>query len=247
MQQPKIVPVENATEKTATDETDAQAHENKRILEAVLFAAAEPLDPASLSARLPVSADFDTLIGALQADYATRGVNLVNLGGRWSFRTADDLAFVMHREALEQKRLSRAALETLAIIAYHQPVTRSDIEEIRGVSISKGTLDILLQANWVQLKGRRRTPGRPVTYGTTNGFLEHFSLASLDDLPGLDELKAVGLLNSAPRGGFPTASHEDADDADDADDAGANDAGADAEPGDSFEADGVAHADFEAP
>ena len=212
MQMAKLVEVESVSETAVTpDQTEAQMHENKRILEAVLFAAAEPLDPASLSARLPAGADFGGLIEALQADYATRGVNLVQTGGRWAFRTADDLAFVMHREALEQKRLSRAALETLAIIAYHQPVTRSDIEDIRGVSISKGTLDILLQANWVRLKGRRRTPGRPVTYGTTDGFLDHFGLAGLDDLPGLDELKAVGLLNTAPRGGFPAAPDESPD------------------------------------
>ncbi|MFV2092284.1 MAG: SMC-Scp complex subunit ScpB [Hyphomicrobiales bacterium] len=182
-----------------------QSHEHLRILEAVLFAAAEPLDPASLTARLPAGADFATLIAQLQAAYATRGVNLVELGGRWAFRTADDLAFVMHREMLEQKRLSRAALETLSIIAYHQPVTRADIEEIRGVSISRGTLDILLQSGWIRLKGRRRSPGRPVTYGTTDGFLDHFGLTGLDDLPGLDELKAVGLLKSAPPGGFPGA------------------------------------------
>lgn len=178
--------------------------EHLRILEAVLFAAAEPLDAASLKARLPDGADLPGLIDELKAHYASRGVNLVSVGGRWAFRTAADLAFVMSREAVEQKRLSRAALETLAIVCYHQPVTRAEIEEVRGVAVSKGTIDVLLETGWIRLRGRRRTPGRPVTYGTTDRFLDHFGLESLDDLPGLDELKASGLLSSEVPPGFET-------------------------------------------
>src|SRR5690606_7858354 len=134
--------------------------------------------------------------------YAGRGVNLVQVAGRWAFRTAPDLAFMMTREAIEQRRLSRAAMETLAIVAYHQPVTRADIEDIRGVSTSSGTLDVLIEAGWVWLRGRRRTPGRPVTYGTTAAFLEHFGLDSVGDLPGVEEMKAAGLLDAGPDGGY---------------------------------------------
>ena len=176
--------------------------EHLRIVEAVLFAASEPLDEASLAARLPEGADVAGLLADLQGFYARRGVNLVRVAGRWSFRTAEDLAFLMRREASEQKRLSRAALETLAIIAYHQPVTRAEIEEVRGVAVSKGTLDVLMEAGWVRIRGRRQTPGRPVTFGTTDGFLVHFGLESIKDLPGLDELKAAGLLRAEPPGGF---------------------------------------------
>jgi segregation and condensation protein B len=136
------------------------------------------------------------LLRELQAIYAERGVNLVQVAGKWSFRTAGDLSFLLSREAVEQRRLSRAALETLAIIAYHQPVTRAEIEEIRGVAASRGTLDVLLETGWIRMRGRRRAPGRPVTYGTSEAFLSHFGLDAVSDLPGLDELKAAGLLDS---------------------------------------------------
>src|SRR4051812_38355085 len=165
-----------------------------RMLEALLFAAAEPLPESEIAARLPDDADVGALLRELQAAYAGRGVNLRKVEDRWAFRTADDLAFVLKRDVTEQRKLSRAALETLSIIAYHQPVTRAEIEEIRGVAVSPGTLDVLLEAGWVRLRGRRRTPGRPVTFGTTPQFLDHFGLEAVSDLPGMAELKAAGLL-----------------------------------------------------
>jgi segregation and condensation protein B len=168
-----------------------------RMLEALLFAAAEPLSEAHLSARMPEHVDVRALLLELQAAYAGRGVNLRRADGRWTFRTADDLAFLLRRDAVEEKKLSRAGMETLAIIAYHQPVTRAEIEDVRGVAISKGTLDVLLEAGWVRLRGRRRTPGRPVTFGTTPEFLDHFGLESIGDLPGVGELRAAGLLDTA--------------------------------------------------
>lgn len=167
-----------------------------RMLEALLFAAAEPLDIDSIASRLPEGADVGALIEDLQKMYEQRGVHLVRLADKWMFRTAEDLAFLMEREAIQQRKLSRAAMETLAIIAYHQPVTRAEIEEIRGVSVSKGTLDVLMETSWVRLRGRRRTPGRPVTYGTTEEFLVHFGLENVGDLPGQEELKAAGLLEA---------------------------------------------------
>jgi len=167
-----------------------------RMIEAVLFAAAELLSADGLAARLPEGSDIAGLLRELQGLYAERGVNLVQVAGKWSFRTAQDLAFLLSRNAVEQKKLSRAALETLAIIAYHQPVTSAEIEEIRGVATSKGTLDLLLETEWVRIRGRRRTPGRPVTYGTTDAFLSHFGLDTVADLPGIDELKGAGLLDS---------------------------------------------------
>ncbi|MBL4756145.1 MAG: SMC-Scp complex subunit ScpB [Rhizobiales bacterium] len=170
--------------------------EHVRMLEALLFAAEEPLDEKTLSARLPDGVDINALLEALQKAYQSRGVNLAIVGGKWMLRTAEDLSFLMQEERVEEKRLSRAALETLAIIAYHQPATRAEIEEIRGVSISKGTLDILLDAEWVRMRGRRKSPGRPVTYGTTEEFMRHFGLEALTDLPGVDELKAAGLLSN---------------------------------------------------
>jgi segregation and condensation protein B len=186
--------------------------EQVRLIEALLFAALEPLDEATLASRLPRDADVPAALAALQADYANRGVNLVRLGGRWSFRTADDLAWLLSRDAYETRKLSRAALETLAIIAYHQPVTRAEIEDIRSVSISKGTLDVLLETGWVRLRGRRRSPGRPVTYGTTPAFLDHFGLDGVGDLPGLDELKGAGLLDGRlpPGFGVPAPSDDSA-------------------------------------
>ena len=173
-----------------------------RMVEALLFASRDLLSAEELAIRLPGGADIPALVAELRRVYATRGVNVVEIGGKYGFRTAEDLSYLLAREQVEERRLSRAALETLAIIAYHQPVTRAEIEEIRGVSTSKGTVDVLLETGWIRMRGRRRTPGRPVTYGTTDAFLEHFMLASVGDLPGLEELKGTGLLDSAVPAGF---------------------------------------------
>ncbi|WP_236042448.1 SMC-Scp complex subunit ScpB [Roseibium aggregatum] len=172
------------------------------MVEALLFASSDPLSLEELTLRLPDGTDVLKLLETLEKNYAPRGINLVKVAGKWCFRTADDLAFLMHKNVEEQRKLSRAALETLAIIAYHQPVTRAEIEEIRGVSTSKGTLDVLLETTWIRMRGRRRTPGRPVTYGTTEQFLIHFGLESVKDLPGLEELKGAGLLDSAVPASF---------------------------------------------
>jgi segregation and condensation protein B len=172
------------------------------MAEAVVFASAEPVSIRALAARLPQGVDVPAVMEALRRHYERRGVNLVRVGDGWAFRTAGDLAFLMSRDAVQQKKLSRAALEVLAIIAYHQPVTRAEIEEIRGVETSKGTLDTLLETGWVRLRGRRRSPGRPVTYGTTDGFLDHFGLEEVRDLPGMDELKGAGLLSPRMPSGF---------------------------------------------
>ena len=169
--------------------------ETARMIEALLFAAAEPLTLADLAGRLPDGADIPGGLAALQALYARRGVELANVAGAWRFQTAADLAFLMTKEREEPRKLSRAAQETLAIIAYHQPVTRAEIESVRGVQASRGTLDVLLELGLVRMRGRRRTPGRPVTYGTTDAFLEHFGLPTLADLPGAAEMKAAGLLS----------------------------------------------------
>lgn len=169
-------------------------HEAMRIAEALLFASATPLSVDDLTGRLPEGADVGAIIEDLMALYAGRGVNLVRVAGSYAFRTASDLAFVLARDVVEQRKLSRAAMETLAIVAYHQPVTRAEIEEIRGVATSKGTLDTLLETGWIRLRGRRKAPGRPVTYGTTPHFLEHFGLDAIEDLPGLEELKGAGFL-----------------------------------------------------
>jgi segregation and condensation protein B len=174
----------------------------ERMVEALLFAAAGPLSVADLARRLPEGADVDKALASLKARYDGRGVELELVADRWRFRTAPDLASLMTEEREEPRRLSRAALETLAIIAYHQPVTRAEIESVRGVSLSKGTLDVLLEMGFVRLRGRRRTPGRPVTYGTTDQFLEHFGLASLGDMPGAAEMKAAGLLDLGVPAGF---------------------------------------------
>ena len=176
--------------------------EELRILEALLFAADEPLDEKTLAARLPDGTDVRALLARLQKEYAPRGVNLVRVGGKWSLRTASDLAWLLTRESVVTRKLSRAAVETLAIVAYHQPVTRAEIEEIRGVTTSKGTLDVLLETGWIRLRGRRKAPGRPVTYGTTEAFLSHFGLDALADLPGLDELKGAGLIEKSLPAGF---------------------------------------------
>ena len=177
-------------------------NEIERRVEALLFAAAAPLSAAEIARRLPEGADAGRAIAALRQRYQGRGVELECVADRWRFRTAADLAFLMTEEREEPRRLSKAALETLAIIAYHQPCTRAEIESVRGVSLSKGTLDLLLEMDFVRLRGRRRTPGRPVTYATTDRFLEHFSLASLYDLPGVQEMKAAGLLDLSIPVGF---------------------------------------------
>jgi|TARA_R110002126_G_scaffold198959_2_gene346571 segregation and condensation protein B len=177
------------------DETIQVNERNLRVLEAVLFASVEPLDVHSLLAYVGEGADIANLLITLQQRYAGRGVNLVQRGDKWAFRTAEDLGFLLRREENETRPLSRAALETLSIIAYHQPTTRAEIEEVRGVATGKGTIDLLMEAGWIRMRGRRRTPGRPVTYGTTDAFLDHFGLESLSDLPGLDELKGAGLLS----------------------------------------------------
>ena len=169
-----------------------------RIIEALLFASAKPMDVRDLAARLPEEADIESVLAELQTQYASRGVNLVERGGKWAFRTAPDLTDRLVMETTQLRRLSRAALEVLAIIAYHQPVTRGEIEEIRGVALSKGTLDLLFEAGWIRPRGRRRTPGRPLQWATSDGFLDHFGLASVDDLPDLRELKASGLLDARP-------------------------------------------------
>jgi segregation and condensation protein B len=166
----------------------------KRIVEALLYAAEEPLDLATVQAHLPGGAHAGEVLDELRQDYAERGVRLECHGGRYALRTAPDLAGYLQRDQVQSRRLSRAALETLAIIAYHQPVTRAEIEEMRGVSVSKGTLDLLFETGWVQPKGRRESPGRPVTWVTTTSFLDHLDLTSLDDLPRIDELVQVGLL-----------------------------------------------------
>jgi segregation and condensation protein B len=186
--------------------------EELRLLEALLFASAEPLDQATLAKRMPEGVDVKAALAQLQAEYATRGVNLVRIANKWTFRTAGDLAWLMTRESTETRRLSRAAIEVLAIIAYHQPVTRAEIEEIRGVSTSKGTLDVLLETGWIKLRGRRRAPGRPVTYGTTEAFLAHFGFDQISDLPGLNELKGAGLLDSTLPAGFSMPNPNDAPD-----------------------------------
>jgi len=176
--------------------------EELRLLEAMLFAASEPLSEKDLAARLPQGTDVQDALKRLQQDYASRGVNLVRVGGKWTFRTAGDLSWLLSKETVETRRLSRAAIETLAIIAYHQPVTRTEIEDIRGVSTSKGSIDVLLETGWIKPRGRRKVPGRPLTFGTTEAFLSHFGLDAVGDLPGLEELKGSGLLDGRLPAGF---------------------------------------------
>ena len=181
-----------------------------RMVEAILFAAAEPLDEPSIAERLPPDSDVPALLAELEEIYAKRGVNLVRVAGRWAFRTAPDLAVLLQKNTIEQRRLSRAAMETLAIVAYHQPVTRAEIEEIRGVTVSKGSLDLLLEVGWIKMRGRRRVPGRPVTYGTTEAFLTHFGLDKVSDLPGLEELKAAGVIEGRTPAAFSIPNPSDA-------------------------------------
>lgn len=183
--------------------------EELRILEALLFASTEPLDQSALAKRMPDGVNVKKALEALQADYALRGINLVRIANKWTFRTAGDLAWLMTREVSETKKLSRAAVEVLAIVAYHQPVTRAEIEDIRGVVTSKGTLDVLLETGWIKPRGRRKTPGRPLTFGTTDTFLSQFGLEALGDLPGLEELKGTGLLDSRLPAGFSVPNPSD--------------------------------------
>lgn len=180
-----------------------------RMLEAILFAAAQPLSRAEILARMPEGLELDPLLAELQEAYAGRGVTLRRRDDRWAFRTAEDLAFVLKREVMQEKKLSRAAVETLAVIAYHQPATRAEIEEVRGVAVSRGTLDVLLETGWIRLRGRRRTPGRPVTFGTTPAFLDHFGLESIGDLPGLTDLRAAGLIETLATPGEDTPTPDD--------------------------------------
>ncbi|MBD8663370.1 SMC-Scp complex subunit ScpB [Rhizobium sp. CFBP 8752] len=187
------------------------SEEIERIAEALVFASAEPVSEAFLAERLPRGEDIQAVMQRLAGIYASRGVNLVKVADRWAFRTAADLSFVIRKDDSDVKKLSRAALEVLAIIAYHQPVTRAEIEDIRGVQTSRGTLDVLMEAGWVRFRGRRRSPGRPVTLGTTGDFLDHFGLEELRDLPGLEELKGAGLLSGRIPSGFsvPVPGSED--------------------------------------
>jgi segregation and condensation protein B len=193
--------------------------EQLRLIEALLFASPEPLSEAELSLRLGDEADVAALLAELAEGYAARGINLVGLAGGWTFRTAPDLAMSLRSERQVERRLSRAAVETLAVIAYHQPVTRAEIEAIRGVTLGRGTLDRLLEAGWVQPRGRRETPGRPLNWVTTAHFLAHFGLDGLNELPGLEELRASGLLDLGPAmfgDSLPPADDDSGSDPDDA-------------------------------
>jgi segregation and condensation protein B len=186
-----------------TDATQPAARPDEfRLIEALLFASKEPLDEAALAKRLPEGANIKETMRALQAEYSSRGVNLVKIGKKWAFRTAGDLSWLLTKNVVQSRKLSRAAIETLAIIAYHQPVTRAEVEEIRGVAAAKGTLDVLLETGWIRPRGRRKVPGRPITYGTSDAFLSHFGLEAVDSLPGLDELKGAGLLDGRLPPGF---------------------------------------------
>ncbi len=187
----------------ADDEAEPNARpEHLRLLEALLFAASAPLDEKTLKARMPEGIDIKQALRELQTEYAPRGVNLMHIGTKWTFRTSSDLSWLLTKESVVPKKLSRAAVETLAVIAYHQPVTRAEVEEIRGVVMSKGTFDVLMETGWIRPRGRRKAPGRPITYGTSEDFLSHFGLESLEGLPGLDELKGSGLLDGRLPPGF---------------------------------------------
>ena len=177
--------------------------EQERMAEAILFASAEPVSVAELNSRMPHGSDAATVLARLRERYEDRGVRLVKIGEAWAFRTAPDLGFLMQRERVETRKLSRAAMETLAIVAYHQPVTRAEIEAIRGVSVSRGTVDQLLELNWIRFGRRKKSPGRPVTFVVTDEFLDHFGIESVRDLPGLKDLRAAGLLDNRPPPGQP--------------------------------------------
>jgi len=187
--------------------------EQERMVEAILFASAEPMSIKHINDRLPHGSDAAEALVLLQKRYEGRGVALVKHGDAWAFRTSPDLGFLMQKERVETRKLSRAAIETLAIIAYHQPATRAEIEEIRGVSVSRGTIDLLMEMDWIKLGRRRMTPGRPVTFVATPAFLDHFGLESARDLPGVRELRASGLLDNRPSPGvFPGAAGDPDDD-----------------------------------
>lgn len=187
--------------------------EQERMVEAILFATAEPVSVADMNARMPHGADASEAVRLLQRRYEGRGVNVVRVGDAWAVRTAPDLGFLMRKEIVETRKLSRAAIETLAIVAYHQPATRAEIEEIRGVSVSRGTVDQLIELGWIRLGRRKMTPGRPITFVVTEEFLDHFGLESARDLPGLKELRASGLLESRPfPGGGPPGEDDEASD-----------------------------------
>lgn len=186
-----------------------------RLIEALLFAAEEPLSPKDIARHAGLADDVRPHLAALKSHYAGRGIELVERGGRWHFQTAPDLSHILRRKREESRKLSRAAVETLAIIAYHEPVSRAEIEAIRGVQVAKGTLDVLMEAGWVRPAGRREVPGRPLTYATTLDFLSHFGLASRRDLPGIEDLRAAGLLEpvdlameSLASGGSPDGDEE---------------------------------------
>nr|WP_245454351.1 SMC-Scp complex subunit ScpB [Aquabacter cavernae] len=193
------------------DEREAALVRDLRVVEALIFASPLPIDAAAIARHVPKGTDIAALMDTLTADYARRGVNVVRAAGGWMLRTAPDLADVAGEAAPEVRKLSRAATEVLAIVAYHQPTTRAEIEDIRGVSTSKGTLDVLLETGWIRLRGRRRAPGRPVTYGTTSAFLVHFGLDAIHDLPGIEEMKGAGLIDPRVPSGFaiPLPSDDD--------------------------------------
>ncbi len=193
-----LVPEETEHKEADSAPSEEGLQAAKRLVEALLFASAEPLTERMLANRVPDGVNIKSLLKDLQADYAERGVNLNRAGTSWAFRTAEDLGAVLNVETEVARKMNRAGIETMAVIAYHQPVTRAEIEEIRGVSLSKGTLDMLFEKKWIKPRGRRETPGRPMTWGTTDIFLDHFGLSGLTDLPGLDELKVAGLLESGP-------------------------------------------------
>ncbi len=198
----KLVVVQNNEPASEPTPAPVTRPEELRLLEALLFAAGEPLDEATLGRKLPNGVNVKSALAQLKDEYATRGVNLVRVGKKWTFRTANDLSWLLTKQIVETRKLSRAAIETLAIVAYHQPVTRAEIEEIRGVVAAAGTLDVLLKTGWIRPRGRRKAPGRPITYGTTEAFLSHFGLEEVGDLPGLDELKGAGLLEGHLPPGF---------------------------------------------
>lgn len=187
--------------------------EQERMVEAILFASAVPVTVAELAGRMPHGCDPAEAIVHLRKRYDGRGVNLVRVGDAWALRTAADLGHLMHKETVEQRKLSRAAIETLAIVAYHQPVTRAEIEEIRGVAVSRGTIEQLMELDWIRLGRRRMTPGRPVTFVVTEHFLDHFGLESARDLPGIKELRAAGLLDNRPLPGSMQKPDDDEDEA----------------------------------
>ncbi len=201
------------TDRTSLFEAPPMA-EQERMVEAILFASADPVTVAELTGRMPHGAEPAEAIARLRKRYEGRGVNILRIGDAWAIRTAADLGFLMQKETVETRKLSRAAIETLAIVAYHQPVTRAEIEEIRGVSVSRGTVDQLIELEWIRFGRRKMTPGRPVTFVVTEGFLDHFGLESARDLPGLKELRAAGLLENRPAPGTVALGEAGDDDTD---------------------------------